>query len=161
VGANIIWGIRGGLFIAAILCSLAAIPLLLIFLLVLLTYASHWTGIATSFFVRETIGLGLHTLLVFPLYLIAGTVGGTIVGILRPLTQWRLGATFLGMVCGTIGYWCMGPVVAVFTELDVLSMEHLLVSLGLGSIVGGGAMFAEWKPPTSGTSDSDSGRHPA
>ena len=155
------WGIRGGLIIAAALSGMAALPVLLMLLLVLLTFVSRWTGIATSFFVPETISLGAHMLLVFPLYLLAGVVGGAIVGILRPLTRWRLGATLLGMICGTIDYWCMGPVVAAFSDLDVLSLEHLLVSLGLGSVVGGGVAFMEWKPATSAASRTPSASSPA
>jgi hypothetical protein len=141
------WGVRGGLFFALVFCGLAALPMLFIMGLVLLTILSQRTGVATSFFVPETISLGLHALWVFPLYLAAGAVGGLIVGLLRPLTQWRLGTTIVGMIAGTIGYWCMGPVVAAFTDMRVLSMEHLLISLGLGSTVGGGVACMEWEPP--------------
>ncbi len=129
---------------AAGLSMLAALPVGIGLLLVLLTYISLWTGVATSFFVTETIGLGLTMLWVFPLYLAAGVVGGAIVGCLRPLARWRLGATFLGMIVGTVLYWSVGPVVAAFTDLEVLSLEHLFVSMGLGSTVGGSVAFAGW-----------------
>jgi len=149
VRANLGWGVGGGIFVALFFCGLAAIPMLFMMVLVLLTFLSQRTGVATWFFVPEAISLGLHALWVFPLYLAAGAVGGLIVGLLRPLTRWRLGATAVGMAAGTIAYWCMGPVVAAFTDMRVLSTDHLLISLGLGSVVGGWVAFMGWKTPES------------
>jgi hypothetical protein len=150
VRADVAWGVTGGVAIALGFCAIAAIPAALGLLLVLLTLISQWSAIATSFFVAEVIPEALALLLVFPLYLAAGVVGGAIVGALRPLARWRLGSTVLGMIAGTIAYWSTGPVVAVFTEMDALSMEHFLLSLGIGSLGGGYAGFTGWEPPESG-----------
>lgn len=146
---DLTWGITAGLVGAACLCVIAANPVLFIFLLALMTYTSQRSGVATSFFVPETVGIGLRVLWVFPLYLAAGMVGGSLIGLCRPLARWRFGATVLGMAAGTILYWAMGPVVAAFTDMQAFSLEHLLISVGLGSFVGGTVAFREWEPPGS------------
>lgn len=153
VRADVVWGVEGGLVLALGFCGIAALPAALMLVIVVLTLISQWTGVATSFFVAEVIPDALALLLVFPLYLAAGVVGGAIVGIFRPLARWRVGATVLGMIAGTIAYWSMGPVLAAFIETDPLSMDHFLLSLGLGSVVGGGATFWAWVPPESGEGD--------
>lgn len=150
VRADAAWGVEAGLRMALGFCAMAAIPVALILVLVVLTLISQWTGVATSFFVAETIPAALTFLLVFPLYLAAGVVGGAVVGALRPLARWRLGATLLGMIAGTIAYWSMGPVVAAVTEMDALSLEHLLLSVGIGSLGGGYLGFTGWEPAERG-----------
>lgn len=147
VRANVRWGVAIGVLGAIGLSMMAALPVAFILVLVLLTYASQWSGIATTFFVPETARIGWSVLLVFPLYLMAGVVGGTILGLLRPLGRWRLGATLIGMIVGTIAFWAMTPVVAAFTESPVLSLQHFLVGLLGGSAMGGWTAFAEWRPP--------------
>jgi len=146
VRADAAWGAEGGVVIALCFCGMAAIPMAFMLVLVVLTLISQWTGMATSFFVVEAIPVALTLLLIFPLYLAAGLVGGTIVGILRPLARWRLGTMVLGMIAGTTAYWSMGPVLQALTGVDALSKQHLLTSLGLGSVVGGAAGLFWWSP---------------
>lgn len=153
VRADAAWGAAGGVVVALCLCAMAAIPVALMLVMVVLTLISQWTGVATTFFVVEVIPGALTFLFIFPLYLAAGLVGGTILGILRPLARWRLGAMVLGMIAGTILYWSMGPLLQALTETDALSMEHFLTSLGLGSVVGGGGTLIGWSPPERGEAD--------
>ena len=142
---NIGWGVFGGVMMALGLSAMAALPVLFMLVLMALTYVSQRSGVATGFFVAETIPMGWAILLVFPLYLAAGVAGGAVVGLMRPLARWRMGATLLGMIAGTIAYWSMGPAVAAFTGMRVLSLEHLAISLFLGSVVGGAVAFDLWE----------------
>ena len=155
VRANVTWGVTGGVVIGAGLCLMAALPVAAMLLMVLLTYLSQWSGVATSFFVPETAQLGPYILLVLPLYLAAGAVAGAIVGLLRPLARWRLGATLLGMIGGTILYWSVGPLAAVFTEIDPFSREHFTFSVFMGSLVGGVGVFSAWVPRNRGSGSAE------
>lgn len=143
--ANLRWGITGGLFFATGLCFLAAIPGIFLLLLGVVSYFAEQGG-GSDFWVPGTSKAAIHSLEIFPLYFLAGILGGVLVGLLRPLARWRLGATVLGMMAGTILYWCAGFAAAALTDLRPLSAEHFWTSLGLGSIVGGYATFKEWKP---------------
>lgn len=146
VRGNLLWGISGGVLIGAGFCAIAAIPAAFILLLVLLTCLSQWSGVATSFFVPETARQSPYILLVFPLYLAAGVAGGALVGLLRPLARWRLGAALLGTIAGTLLCAAMAPVINAFSDTKIVPVDYLLTSLLFGILIGGGAAFTGWAP---------------
>jgi hypothetical protein len=81
---NIRWGVSGGLFIAAAYCAWVIAVYIL-------------RGSAPFDRLGITLRAALGT------YVAVGIVGGLIVGLLRPLTKWRPGAYFVGLVAGTFG----------------------------------------------------------
>ncbi|MDQ6872013.1 MAG: hypothetical protein M3037_08360 [Gemmatimonadota bacterium] len=82
----------------------------------------------------------------FPLvilgYFAMGVIGGLLVGLFRPLTQRRIGATMLGMIIGIVVYSIAG-LVAV-GEKEFLSLPGLVSALVLGTVIGGLSGHTTW-----------------
>jgi hypothetical protein len=142
---RVLQGVVAGLFLGVGLCALSALPGAFLLLFTVLAYVGERAG-DSSFWVSGTSRAGLQMLLVFPLFLVAGVIGGALLGLLWPLVRWRLGQTALGMLGGTILYWVAGIAAAAVTDMEAFSAEHFWISLGLGSVTGGWIAFTEWKP---------------
>ena len=83
VSQNLLWGVRLGLVVAAMLCCIG-VPLALL-------------G-GSEPLTHERIPAG--TLLI--VYLSGGFISGIVLGIARPLARWRVGAIVIGIVDGVI-----------------------------------------------------------
>lgn len=82
----------------------------------------------------------------FPLvilgYFAMGVIGGLLVGVFRPLTQRRIGATILGMIIGIVVY-SIAVLIAV-GEKEFLSLPGLVSALVLGTVIGGLSGHSTW-----------------
>jgi len=82
----------------------------------------------------------------FPLvilgYFAMGVIGGLLVGVFRPLTQRRIGATILGMIIGIVVYSIAGFV--AIGEKEFLSLPGLVPALVLGTVIGGLSGHSTW-----------------
>lgn len=90
--------------------------------------------------VFERLGVSLPA--VVTLYFLAGIIGGAVVGLLLPLTTWRLGASLVGAVAASPLYVGAGL---------LLGHSDLVGGLVLAVLVGGGVGYGLWEPP--GVSD--------
>ena len=79
VKRNILWGIRYGLAAAVLYSILVSIQYILV-------------GS------RSLEGRGVTLLSTIVVYFVGGIAGGALVGVLRPLTRWRLGSAVVGVV---------------------------------------------------------------
>ena len=71
-----------------------------------------------------------------------GVIGGLLVGVFRPLTQRRIGATILGMIIGIVVYSIAGFV--AIGEKEFLSLPGLVPALVLGTVIGGLSGHSTW-----------------
>jgi len=83
----------------------------------------------------ERLGVSLGSTI--GLYLAAGVVGGAVVGFLLPLTVWRWGAVFVGMVAAVPLYWGVGLLLG---ESDFYAVLIPAV------FIGGGVGYGLWSP---------------
>lgn len=65
-------------------------------------------------------------------YLVAGTLGGLILGAFRPVTKSRFGAFLIGSVLGITSYWTIRISMGHSSRGDLIGMAVI------GTIVGGG-----------------------
>lgn len=114
-GENIIWGMGMGLAMAALLS---------LFVIVLFVARPHR--------LEEEYGLTLGTLILT--YCIGGLGGGFIVGSMRPLSRWRVGAIATRIVSATFVYGAIG--VAISGPIAKWREEEWIVATVLG-LVGG------------------------
>ncbi len=116
IGPDIKWGLGWGLWLAG-----------------------GFSLLGSALFVLQGSVLGHPSRFSFPLvilgYFAMGATGGLLVGILRPLTQRRVGATILGIIIGIAVYFLAG-IIAV-GEKDFLSLPGLVSTLVLGTVIGG------------------------
>ena len=109
--------------------------------------AAGFSLLGSALFVMQGTVLGNPSRFSFPLvvigYFAMGVVGGSVVGLLRPLAQQRLGATLLGMIVGIFVY-AIAVLVAV-GEKEFLSPAGLYSTFTLGTVIGGIAGHNTWK----------------
>jgi hypothetical protein len=96
-------------------------------------YAVVIYAISPGTFDRLGISLGATV----SLYLLGGVVGGTICGLLLPLTKYRSGATVLGAITA----------LPVYLGAGVLLGGSLSTGVLLAAIVGGAVGYRVWEPP--------------
>ncbi len=95
-----------------------------VLVLSVLNLSTHWPG------------LGLSTWEIIGAYYLAAVLGGTMVGLLRPLTRWRLGSFVVGSVGGTIVYGAIGVAMGI-AQKEPWPVTIILAGI-LGVLVGGG-----------------------
>jgi hypothetical protein len=86
--------------------------------LALATGFSLWVGLLS--FARRSVhwpNLGMTTWGIIGGYYLAALLAGPVVGVLRPLTQRRVGTFFIGWVAGTIAYAAVGFVMPISRDL--------------------------------------------
>jgi MFS family permease len=81
--------------------------------------------------------LGISFLDLVALYLVGGAVGGTLVGFILPLTRWRWGAVFAGILAALPLYWGAGIFLG---NLDPYGDTFLAI------VIGGAVGFSWWEP---------------
>jgi hypothetical protein len=124
IAANIRWGLRGGLWVAAVLSGY-----------VVMLYVAR----GSAPFVANSTTLPQVLLL----YAAGGLAGGILVGLLRPLTRWRAGAVFTGVLTAALVY--DGAIRAVTGSWVDFRSSVDLVGFAIMSICGGGiAGYLSW-----------------
>lgn len=115
VGEDLGWGMLWGLGYAVVVSAIATA-----------VFAIVWLGGSEQ-------AAGEPTLLsVLAAYLTAGVVGGCLVGLLRPLAYWPLGAMVLGFIVGLPIYGS----IAVALDGWPMSADQLAVTIGCAGLVG-------------------------
>lgn len=134
---NLRWGTGWGLFMGAGYCAIA-----------LVLYVLRGPGLFAKYGVTPTAAMLT--------YLIGGISGGWIIGLLRPLAKWRLGAIFMGICVGIVVYGL--ATVSMFGPISHWDRDDWIMVTILGTFTGviGGNWFWEkevWPtlplPPTS------------
>ncbi|MFN2397370.1 MAG: hypothetical protein ABR543_01810 [Gemmatimonadaceae bacterium] len=82
VVANIGWGVKAGLLFGAIFCCWTLLLIL----------------VSGSLTLHTRTGVPVHAFAVIGVYIFGGLSAGAVVGICRPLIQWLLGATIVGII---------------------------------------------------------------
>lgn len=102
---------------------------------------------AALFTIRGTV-LGEASRFSLPLVILAyiamGGIGGLIVGLLRPVARWRLGAAAVGIVVGVIVYFIAG--LTAIGAREFLSPPGSVSALVLGTLIGGACGYNSWSP---------------
>ena len=116
IGSDIKWGLGWGLWLAV-----------------------AFSLLGTALLIMQGGVLGRPSRFSFPMvimgYFLMGAIGGLLLGIFRPLTHRRLGATILGIVVG-IAVYSIAVVIAV-GEKKFLTAPGLASALVLGTLMGG------------------------
>lgn len=120
LSGNLAWGLKYGLGLAALFSILVSVLALI--------RGSDWNP--THQVSTRSLILG---------YAVAGVLGGLVVGLLRPLTTHRLGATLVGMLAGVFAYS------AVALAMDGMAGFRPMPAIVAGLLVGGivGFLFAK------------------
>lgn len=117
---RIVWGVAWGLFLAVAFTILGAI---LALIRALVGPAHGWQA-------------GLSYLSVIGFYLVAGVVGGALVGLLYPLTRWWIGRRVAGIVVAVpitiaVRYTVYGPGLWTEAELQKWVVTALIWGLAM------------------------------